>query len=1216
MADNMDRIRGYILEAKLKRNRSLYYWGGVAILLAFLAGNTSWLNAQLAVTTATLNGTVADPTGAVVPQATARLTSVQNGVIRSFTTDASGRYTFSQLPPSTYTLVIQANGFKEYKQTGIELDAGQSASQNVNLVLGAATQQVVVNSEASQLNTDNANISADIDAKQVVELPLNLRNVYGLATLNSSVNNTSEGQMLLGGGGPSTDNADQDISFLNFAGGFFGTTAFLLDGAWDTDPEWGAVDYVPSVDSVQEFKVQNNSFTAQYGWSTGNVVNVVTKSGTNAFHGDAYEFYRNDALDANLWFNDHNGVAKGDFNRNQFGGTAGGPLYIPGIYKQREKTFIFGLYEHLSLATPVNSTFTTPTADFRAGNFAALLGPQGTIDGQPAVDALGRPIYIGQIYDPHSTRTITAGHVDPKTGRIATRSGLIRDPVAGNNITTLGPLDAIGSKLVGFYPNPSGSGISNNFFASGTAPAHSSEYLIRVDHNINDRVRAYFRYSYKNEFKTGTPNYWGSNNEAGPGNARPNNRWNMAAGYSQVFTPTFTMNVLAGVELWHETSTNQSRGFQPTSLGLPSYLDANSPEFPIVTVGGQSPLGPLTNETVTNHGPIGSVSTDFIKTLGRHTLNFGFMGAELEDDQANFFQSSLVSNGNFTTGPDPNSSTGFATGSGLAQLLLGVLDGGATGTTYNPAVAIHYFGWYVQDDWKPTRKLTLNLGLRYEIQTAPSYRHNVASVFNPTALNPIGTVIGEDLPGALQFLSDGNRGTYNTNYENVAPRFGFTYQIVPKFVLRGGYGIFFPPSITCCFAASASGFASQTNVPFTLDSVTPNPAVSLGNPWPNGYIPITGSSLGELQQVGNGVGSNFRERKASYVQQYLFGWQWGITPNDQLEANYVGNHGTHMITAGLNRSQLNPKYLAMGQTALNTLVPNPFYGAISPGTSSCNLGNAMIVQSQLLQPYPQYCGVSETDAPVGFSIYNALQVNYNHRFSKGLTALVSYTYSKFLDNVEGNNNWSYSGNAGPANNYNLAAEKSVDGSDTPHSLVANYIYQLPIGRGRAVGSHMNRLGESIVGGWEVSQIATFKAGLPLAVSGSDIASYGGNPRPDVIADTHVSNPTIHEWFNTGAFAFAPYGTFGTAPRFFSNLRGPRYQNWDTSLMKNWPFKESMRIQFRAELYNTFNHANFYTPNTGYSGCDPNKDESCGSSFGQITNAFPARTVQFAGKFYW
>ncbi|WP_158749755.1 TonB-dependent receptor [Acidobacterium sp. S8] len=1197
-------------------------WIGFLGLLVILACGIPRAKAQLAVTTATLSGTVTDSTGAVVPGANVKLTSNEKGVVRTYSTDASGAYSFTQVPPANYTLDVQVNGFKAYRQTGLVLDAGQSASQNVALTLGAATEQVVVNAQASLLNTDNANLSADINGKEVVELPLNLRNVYGLATLNSSVNNTSEGQMLLGGGGPSSDNADQDISFLNFAGGFFGTSAYLLDGAWDTDPEWGAVNYVPSVDSVGEFKVQNNSFTAQYGWSTGNVVNVVTKSGTNKFHGDIYEFYRNSALDANLWFNNYNNLQKEDFSRHQVGASAGGPLYIPGLYKQKEKTFIFGLYEHLTLATPAVSTFTVPDANFLAGNFSELLGSQvGT-------DALGRPVYAGSIYDPRSARAITAGQVDPSTGLVARQTGYIRDPIANNTINANG-IDPTAAKLLGYYPKPTGLGVANNLAATGTNPANSDEYLVRVDHNINQASRFYFRYSYKKEFKTGTPAYWGSANPAGPGNDRPNNRWNMVAGYSQVFSPTFTMNIAAGVEVWHETSTNQSRGFKPSTIGLPSYLDANSPEFPIVKVGGESPLGPLTNETVTNHGPIGSVSLDFIKTLSHNTLNFGFMFVEQEDDQANYFQSTLQSNGNFTGGPDPNNpgtATGvdgkpvsFNSGNGMAQMMMGVLDGATAGTTYNPAVAVHYFGGYIQDDWKPLPQLTLNLGLRYEIQTAPTYRHNVASVFNPDVTNPLSSAVGMTLPGALQFLSDDQRASYDTNTDNWAPRFGFSYQAKPNVVLRGGYGIFYPPSISCCFEASASGFAAQTNAPITLDTIHPNPAMSITNPWPNGFVPITGNSLGEMQQVGDSVSSNFRKRAAGYVQQYLVGTQWAITPADVLDINYVGNHGEHMLAANLNHSQLDPKYLPMGTVALNALVANPFYGAIAPGTGGCNLGNAMIAQSQLLQPFPQYCNVTENGANVGFSNYNALQVNYNHRFTKGLTALVSYTYSKFLDNVEGNNAWSYSGNPGPANNYNLAAEKSVDGSDIPHSLVASYVYDLPIGRGKAIGSGMGRVADAVIGGWEVSQIVTFKQGIPLAISGANISSYGGNPRPDVVADTHVDHQSIHEWFNTGAFKYADYGTFGTAPRFFSDLRGPGYQNWDTSIMKNWQFKESMRVQFRAEMFNTFNHAQFYAPQFGgetYTGCDPNADQGCSSTLGQITNSFPSRTVQFAGKFYW
>ena len=337
-------------------------------------------------------------------------------------------------------------GFETYQQNGIVLDAAETASQNVTLTVGSETVSVTVTSDVSLLNTDNANVAADIDAKQIVELPLNVRNVYGLVTLNSSVQNSSESQILLGGGGNTTDTADQDISFLNFAGGFFGTTAFLVDGSWDTDTEWGAVIFVPGVDAVQEFKIQNNSFTAQYGWSTGNVVNVVTKSGTHDFHGSAYEFYTSNNFNALNYFQSPGSCVGAlstnlcQFSRNQVGGTGGGPLYIPGVYKQRNKTFIFGNYEHFHANSPSPQTFTVPDTNFLAGNFSEQLGPQATYNGGLVVDGLGRPVYNGAIYDPRSGHAITAGQADTYnpvtnpygTGLVATTTGFIRNPVPGN----------------------------------------------------------------------------------------------------------------------------------------------------------------------------------------------------------------------------------------------------------------------------------------------------------------------------------------------------------------------------------------------------------------------------------------------------------------------------------------------------------------------------------------------------------------------------------------------------------------------------------------------------------------------------------------------------------------------------------------------------------------------------------------------------------------
>jgi len=1213
---------------------SLWYLGGIAVLVGLILGISQPIHAQIATTTATLSGIVTDPSGAVLPNATVTLTSSEKSITRVFSTDQGGRYFFNQLPPSAYSLTVQANGFETYQQKGILLNAAENGTQNVTLTVGAETVSISVTSDVSQLNTDNSNVATDIEAKQIVELPLNVRNVYGLATLNSSVQNTSESQLLLGGGSNTTDTADQDISFMNFAGGFFGTTAFMIDGSWDTDSEWGAVVFVPGVDAVQEFKVQNNSFTAQYGWSTGNVVNVVTKSGSSAFHGSAYEFYSSNTFNA-LNYYQSPGSCQGllntnicTFNRNQTGATAGGPLYVPGLYRQRNKTFIFGIYDHFTSNQPSPSQYTVPDTKFLAGDFSEQLGttPMGT-------DALGRPIYAGQIYDPHSGRAITAGSVDPKTGLTASQTGYIRDPIPGNILSNLAGYvpDAVGSKLLSYYPKAQKSGdVADNLTLAGAAPTYWDEFGIRADHNINDNTRAYFRYSYKREAKTGTATNWGSD-PAGQGNQRPNNRWGMWAGLSRIFSPTFTMNITSGVQLWHETSNNQSFGFNPsTTLGLPAYVNQQDPLFPIINVGnGISQLGPFSGNAqgVTNHGPIGTVAADFIKTLGKNTVSFGFMGVEQVFSQFNYYSNSLTFDGNFTTGPNPLQGSGVTTGNGVAEMLLGVMDGASIGTPTTPYESNHLFAGYVQDDWKPTNKLTLNLGARYEIQTPYTSRHNQGSIFDPNALNPLSYSAGVPLLGALQFLGPGNRDFYNTNYHNIAPRIGFSYQAIPKAVIHGGYGIFYPEAVTSSGSDDTDGFTATTNANLSLDGgVTPNPNISTSNPWGGVYAQVTGNANGSYQQDGNGVGGVFRSRPSPYVQQWLLGVQYAFTPNDQLEVNYIGNRGVRM-EGSWNYNQLNPKYLfttsgqpntafLSGTAAFNPLAA-PLQaleknGKIAP--SSCNIDSATAMPNfQLLLAYPQYCGVSQTDAPVGQSLYNSLQVTYNHRISKGLTALVSYTYSKFLDNVEGNNSWSYNGAANwgaTANYFNLAGEKSVDAGDIPHALVASYVYQLPIGRGKPVGSGMNRIADAVAGGWELSGVATFREGIPLSVFGNDWNSYGGDPRPDVVGNPKPAHQTNSNWANIAAFAYAPYGSFGTAPRYFSNLRGPHYQNWDTVLEKNWLFGESMRAQFRFETFNTFNHPNFYAPGPG------NMSLYSPSSFGLITTAFPGRIVQIAGKFYW
>ena len=1223
------------------RSRSAWYWGGFATLLAILLSSAPRSNAQIETTTASLSGVITDQTGAVIPKASVTLSSTERGISRTFISDGGGRYSFAELPPATYSLTVKASSFESYQQNGIALNASETATQDVKLTIGSETVSVSITSDASQLNTDNSNVAASLDAKEIVELPLNVRNVYGLATLNSSVQNTSEGQLLLGGGSNTTDTADQDISFMNFAGGFFGTTAFMVDGSWDTDTEWGAVIFVPGVDSVQEFKIQNNSFTAQYGWSTGNVVNVVTKSGTRDFHGSAYEFYSANGSNALNYFQGP-GSCQGalntnlcQFSRNQTGGTAGGPLYIPGVYKQRNKTFIFGQYEHFHANTPSPSTYTVPDTNFLAGNFSEQLSSTSS-----GTDALGRPIYDGQIYDPRSGRAITAGTVDPKTGLTATQTGYIRDPIPGNILTNLAGYvpDPVGAKLLSYFPAAKTSGnVSNNLILAGEAPTYWDEYGIRVDHNINDNTNAYFRYSYKEEAKTGAADNWGAD-PAGQGNQRPNNRWGMWAGLTHTFSPTFTMNITSGVQIWHETSTNQSIGFNPsTTLGLPAYVNQQDPLFPTVNFGnGISQLGPFSGNTegVTNHGPVGTVAVDFIKAHGKNTINFGFMGVEEVFDQYNYNSDSLTFDGNYTGGPNPLAGTpGVSfTGNGVAEMLLGVMDGASVGTPTTPYVSNHLFGEYVQDDWKPTHNLTVNLGIRYEIQTPYTSRHNQGSIFDQNALNPLSYSVGKPLFGALQFLGPGNRYIYDPNYKNIAPRVGFSYQAIQKAVIHGGYGIFYPEAVSSSGSMDTDGFTATTNANLSLNGgITPNPNISTSNPWGGQYAQITGNANGSYQQDGNSTGGVFRNNPSPYVQQWLLGVQYAFTPSDQLDINYIGNRGVRMVAGSWQYNQLNPKYLqTYTPNQLSALAPNPLATALSGLTSASNgqvassncagysLDSATIPLADTLLAYPQYCGVTQDDAPLGQSLYNSLQVTYNHRISKGLTALVSYTYSKFLDNVEGNNSWSYNGAANwgaTANYFNLAGEKSVDAGDIPQALVASYVYNLPIGRGKSVGSGMSRVADAVIGGWELSGIATFKDGIPLSVFGNNWNSYGGDPRPDIVGNPKPAHQTIsssvpNSWANINAFAYAPYGSFGTASRYLSNLRGPHYTNFDSALEKNWSIRESMRAQFRFETFNSFNHPNFYAPGPG------NMSLYSPGSFGEITTAFPGRVVQFAGKFYW
>ena len=1180
-----------------------------SVLLVLLCSGGSRLRAQDLTTSAYLTGTVSDNTGAVIPNATVTVKGADNGVTRTVTTKGDGSYTVPLLPPATYSLQVEMPGFRPYEQSGITLTPDRTVKQDVQMAIGTEAQKVEVTSQAPLLNTGDANLSAEITSRQVEDLPLNLRNVISLATLNSSVTNSSESQQL--GEGGTSGKADQDVSFLNFGGGFFGTSAYLLDGIWDTDSTWGAVIYVPSVEAVSSFKIQTNSFTAQSGFSSGNVINIETKSGTSKFHGDVFEFIRNSKLDANQYFNDLNHAPKLSFRRNQFGGSAGGPLYIPGLYKQTDKTFIFGVYEGLRQTSPVNNTFTVPTAQMRAGDFSQLLtGTVVTNNGSPVLDPFGNTIQVNQLFNPHTGRILTTGKIDPTVGKVVqcpsgAATCYYRDPFPNNNVS--GAINPVGAKLLSYYPNPTNGALANNFFGSASAPDRSDEFLVRVDHNLTDATRLYFRYANKHEQKTNSPTYYGANDPGGPGNIRPNNRYSLVAGFSHIFNATTAMSANAGYHRWNQGGLYQGYPFDVSTLGLPGGLNANSNQFPIVNVGnGASSLGPVQGGDGAGIANVGSVSVDATKTLTRHNLSFGFMEAILQNNGNGPAQTSFSFQPDYTSqfqGTNVVNGPGY----GFASLLIGTPDSGSTSNAFHAAPEEHYIGFYAQDNYKPTNTLTLNLGLRWEFQTPFTERHNRQAYFNYTAINPISSAVGMQLPGQEVYSTSGHRGLYNTNYTNFAPRIGFTDQVMPRLVVRGGWGIFFPPAAFVGLQSSP-GYSQSTNYDASNDGGL-TLASTISNPFPGGLLQPTGNALGALTDVGysasTGVPAN---RHSPLVYQFSLGTQFAFTTNDVLTTTYVGNRGVHVLTNNVNQSQLNPSLVTPANAAyLANQVANPFYGIIK--SSSCGLDQPTIQQAHLLQPYPQFCNVSQAQAPRGDSYYNALLVDYNHRFHAGLNLLVSYTFSRFIDDTGGTADWAYRGPSsfGYRDSYNLGLDRSVDCTDQTHSLVVNYIYTLPVGRGHKYLGHINRATDAVIGGWQVSGITTIKSGLPLGIyGGGNTNLYGGSQHPDQIANPVLSHKTIQKWFNTAAFtAPAPY-TLGNTSRYLSYLRAPGYDNWDAALEKFWNLPETIRLQGRAEFYNLPNHPNFFTPDTGLND----------GNFGQITQAFDSRQVQFALKLLW
>ena len=1102
--------------------------------------------------TGTLQGTVQDSTGAVVSGAEVSVTNQATNVTINTTTGSNGHYTVPQLPPGVYRVTVKKSGFKTATVADIKIDVQQIRAADVTLEVGQTTETVSVSaSGTSAIETTSSTVAQSIENKRVVDLPLNGRNPFSLATLSPGVIPAPGSSPFISGGRNATSEVTIDgISNVNAE-----NNVSILD-----------LNYTPSVDAVQEFSVQTNSVSAEFGRLGGGVINLVTKNGTNDLHWTLFEFHRNSALDATNFFTNRSGGKKGSFRRNQFGGNVGGPIV-------KNKTFFFVNYEGNWQGTASPSTFTVPLPEWRQGNFSNLK------------NSAGQPIII---YDPLTTKP------DPNNpGRFT------RDPFT-NNIIPANRINPIAAKVMSYWPlpNTTPSNVNtqqNNFFATGTNISKSNRIDSRVDHNFTSNWRTFARFSIQFKDRSDPFNHYG--NFATPNNAGPTVNTAKSVAVDNLYTvnPTLFVNVRYGLNRKTNVRTPFSTGFDFTQLGFSPAIKAvaDALEFPRFDVNGLSSLGQETFNDLGIFETTHAFNANVTKTYARHTLKMGMDYRKLMIDFLQLGQpSGQYSFNQSWTQRDPNQGSSTA-GFGLASLLIGVPSSGNISHDPTPASASPYWAWYFEDNWKVTPKFTVTLGLRYDLDIPRAERFDRYSVFDFSATSPIADRVPANefftkaaLRGAIRFVDADNRHQVPTDKNNWGPRIGFAYNFASHTVVRAAYGIYYAPSGFQAAGHTGSsgmiGFRTSSNMVVSLDGRTP--IAFLDNPFPNGFNLPTGKSLGAATNIGLGIGEGvIPDPGTPYIQQWNLNVQRELPGKILFEVAYIGSKGTRLLNgeSGLTQSQLPASFLSLG-TKLQDQVPNPFFGIITNPSSSLRFATAS--RGQLLRPYPQYTGINAFRVPYGFSIYHGGTLKADKRFSNGLSFLAAYTWSKLIDDVS--TTVSFLGQSSARQDaYNRAAERAIGSQDIAHRFVSSFVYDLPFGHGKRFGKDWHPVANWVIGGWQFNGIATFQSGVPIIINqgANTVGLFNPSQRPTWNgSDANLEGSKadkLAQWFNRAAFSLTPAFTFGNTPRVMPNLRMDGEKNFDLSLFKNNYFHEGKwNVQFRAEFFNAFNRVRFAGPN--------------------------------------
>jgi hypothetical protein len=1106
-------------------------------------------------------GTVQDSSGGAIPNATVTATNTQTNQRLEGKSAADGNYVITPLPPGSYRLEASAAGFKHFIREGVVLQVAQQARLDIHLQVGELSESVTVTGDAPVVDASTSVIGKVVSNKAILELPLNSRNVYSLIFLTPGV------------AGSIGNNYNSMSYSINGARASMMET--LIDGATASHPTvqgYTGISAFPSVDAIGEFKVLGSNYSAEYGRSAGSVLNVVFKSGTNQFHGSAYEFLRNSVLDANDFFANSRGVPLASFKRSQFGGTLGGPIV-------KDKTFFLASYEGLRQRSFSSRTATVPTALERAGNFSQTYA------------GANRPVLI---FDPFTTRPNPNG------------SGYIRDAFPGNIIPP-DRINPVARNVLKYMPLPNTQGSAftnaNNFYAAGSGILDIDQIDGRFDHNFTTNNRMFVRVSKRNQDDLPAV-LWPQ--EIAMSEDRINQRNRMYNGVLD-YTSTPNASTILNGRLAFARSLyfyeNQGLDFPASSLGLPAALDTAGglTMFPRFTIGGYATLGNQDNRynAFMTYTAAGSLT----RIQGSHTLKAGYEGRmiRVNNRESRATSGDFGFTAGFTQGPNATQSASDR-GNSIASLLLGTGSGSLIQNFKDAAAQSFYTALYMQDDWRVTRRLTLNLGVRYDLDSPRTERFDRINYFDPDAKSPLAALVPAfpDLRGGLVFVGEDGRprSQYKWDTNNIAPRIGFAYLLTDKTTIRGGWGNFYAISPQQAHGTVGPfGFRTQTPWVGTIDGITPNDLLS--NPYPRGFTAPPGASQGLLTQAGANIQAPVQETLTPYAMQWNFNVQRELPGAIALEVAYVGTRGLQLSRndeSGLSLNQLDPKHMELG-ARLNDQVDNPFYGIVDNGV----LANPKVSRAQLLRPYPQFTDVIPLYSSGSSSTYHALQISFSKRFSRGLQFEGSYTKAKAIDNGMSHQN-----------SYDIRSSKTLADYDIAQRFVVGYLYELPIGRGHRLGGDWNGALNALLGGWQVNGITTYQSGTPLSITANNVSgifSPRGNANNNgqsgkLTGDVH---DRLDRYFDTTVFSQPPAFTFGNLSRRMPDIRAPGTGNWDISMFKQFQFREMLRVQFRSEFLNAFNTVRFNAPNQSV----------VSNQFGVISSqANSPRQIQFGLKLLW